>query len=818
MGQQFEIKKIIRQSHDLVSNTDITEPLTRKDLVRLTHHILGLDEKDTHAMTYGKIRTLEDTPELISPDTRVAGAKTFYYYSRDDLERVIAAKILELQYNLPLKKAKFHVSASWFNSGLEISSPTDQVQKTDQSIITVGATRANRYVWTRSLKYVLTLLFGELPTDTYIIVDRSKKSYQNHSASSLIKVNSTTEDQRQFETSDNRIAARINQSSMVYIEPVLRIDQGLHIDPPESFEVYDDAEDMAYCLNLYLPSDFSLRLTSDGKEMLSSLGTHQAKMTSTLFRLAFQRYHASFESQDLTAMVEAILQILPEFDYCGILLPQKGQYLRDRLEFRYYTKNFPEELKTAKVISGDLVAGWVHKERLPLFVEGIEANDSRVSELEKDFTTIAAAPMWSYESWGVLYAARQREIESGKRIITPVVQDLFTVLAGIAGELGYNESLIKKNTENAVRVIRAGSPKILDDSEICDKLKSEFAWIQSTTPDKYKAFNLSAMVVSIENLEDIAELCGTNVGNWLEQQIPEIASELLGRGVKGRYDIFRLQPGRFVFLLQRTPSSEDEIKNVAINLKRLINSITLTTPNGPQEVEFLSWGIVYSYNGYLRRKLGGLKNSQAAVSPEQPAETLYKRFYEAAMALRPNEQGHAALARRDYASAFNFFADAWAIAPESPYYLKHMAEALVGSENYIQALKYCEDALNLDPDYAGGYYMKAEILTALEKSDEATVEYQKAIDISPRAKHYWLFGTALTISGKYDLAIQQFKRARELDDSRHNSKYDLLIARVLKLRGESVEARNKLITISTEEDSGDEILVQFETKLLDANL
>jgi GGDEF domain-containing protein len=810
---EFDVGEVVSQAKKLVGRQrqDITEPLTRNDIARWTNQLLGLNNNNKHAMSYGKVRSL-DTRGVLSPDIKETGTKAFHYYSIEDLENIVSIKILEVTHGVPFRQAIANLSAWRFGAGQIPPSPTGLTQITDRSTITGGAQRAHRYIWSRSLNYILTLIFGELPPDTYVFIERLTTVEDKRLSSSLTRINNIELKNGLLETSPTTRAVRITAGSMCYIEPFLTITDD-RPNVPEIFAFYDDAEDIVYHLSIYTASDVPPNLSPDGERLLTSLGSYQGNMMSVLLGLAFRHFSSPTKPEDLPAMTEAIVQALPEFDHCGILLSQKGQYVRERLGFRYYTKGFPEELKTASVISGDLVAGWVHQNRLPLFIERLEPNDGRVSELEKNFTAIAAAPIWTRDSRGVCYAVRQRKIGQGEKIFSPITKDLFSMLAAIFGEMAYNESLFKENTTNAVRAISRGSFRVLDGSEMIDQLKTEFTLVQDGASDEYKGVSLAAIVIAIENFEEIVGLSGTSVADWLEQQVLEIGSEVMDRGVRCQHSVFRLRPGRFVVLLPHTFSTEDEIRRVTMNLRDILRSITLTTPYGPQSVELLSWRIVYPYNRYLRRKLCASKKDQSAgLSPEQLAEALYARFEGAARAMWHNLQGHEALERHDFPAAFNHFADARAIDPESPYYLKHLAEALKEDGQFGQALSYCEEALKLDPDYAGGHYMMAEILASLGKIDEASFQYQTAIGISARAKHYWLFGAALAGSGKYDMAIQQFNQAKK-QDPHNQTKYDLLIARVQHMQGKLVEARNKLKTISTESDPGDEILVKFELKL-----
>jgi tetratricopeptide (TPR) repeat protein len=813
----IDVASAIQKARHLAAKVEIAEPLTRQNIAELTNQLLDLDPASNTAMTYGKVRNL-DNNIIISPETKTSKSKTFHYYTKRDLENIIAAKIIEMKYDVSLQHALALVAPVQSEPGRTLPSFSSGVQPVDQSTITGGAARAHRYIWTRSLKYVLEFLFGELHTNTYIIVDLTEDVGEAHPSSTLAISNEKAPDQNYFETTKTRRAAYINSSSMVFISRILSLME-THSAEPAIFTLYDDNKGNLYHIYLYTPRGVDLELTSRGEDLLSTSASYQGHIICTLLDLSFRTFSMPSSLEDLPALAEAVVQILPQFHYCGVLLPEERRFQINELVFRAHSNNFPDHLEASGLISANPMIGWVHRNLLPVFIEEITPNDNRVSIFEKDFSSIAIAPIWSRASWGVLYAASDRQIEESGNILSDTDKEVFSMLAGIAGELAYNEFLFNDNVKNAVRRISAGPISIGDRDRIVDKLTADFTRIHDVDSAEYNGLNLSAIVVAVENLEEIIAHHGPVVGHWIERQLIEKARELIRRSnIDEKYDIFSLQPGRFLILLLRSTAMERDIKNVSINLKKIISQITLKSTSGIQIVECLTWGIVYPYDTYLLHRLGILESRLAsATDPNHLAKELFDRIQGASLSLSDNQQGHEALARRDYPAAFNHFFDAWMIDQQSPYFLKHMAEALFWDGKLDKALQYCKDALEIDPLYAGGRYMKAEILTAQGEIDKASEEYKVAIEIIPRSKHFLLYGQSLAISGQYNLAIQQYKKAARSDPQNKN-KYDWLIAIALEMKQDPVAARNKLITIPVEEGSGDEMLIQFEIKRIDSLL
>jgi tetratricopeptide (TPR) repeat protein len=86
-----------------------------------------------------------------------------------------------------------------------------------------------------------------------------------------------------------------------------------------------------------------------------------------------------------------------------------------------------------------------------------------------------------------------------------------------------------------------------------------------------------------------------------------------------------------------------------------------------------------------------------------------------------------------------------------------------------EAMRAYNRAIEINPQYAKAWYLKAEALERDGKYDEAIKCYDKVIELNPQSPTWelpraWLFkGEALHYQGKYDEAIKAYDKAIEID-------------------------------------------------------
>jgi tetratricopeptide (TPR) repeat protein len=65
-----------------------------------------------------------------------------------------------------------------------------------------------------------------------------------------------------------------------------------------------------------------------------------------------------------------------------------------------------------------------------------------------------------------------------------------------------------------------------------------------------------------------------------------------------------------------------------------------------------------------------------------------------------------------------------------------------------------ERAIALDANYAGGYFMQAEVLNYMGRSEDALQSVEKALRLNPRASYYQIEASwAYLMMGRYEEAI-----------------------------------------------------------------
>ncbi|MFN5970756.1 MAG: tetratricopeptide repeat protein [Microcystis sp.] len=110
-------------------------------------------------------------------------------------------------------------------------------------------------------------------------------------------------------------------------------------------------------------------------------------------------------------------------------------------------------------------------------------------------------------------------------------------------------------------------------------------------------------------------------------------------------------------------------------------------------------------------------------------------------------------------------------------------------KKYELALDDCNQAIELNPNYAMAYYNRGVLYSDLQKYDLALSDYTKAIDINPKfAEAYVNRGNLYKNLQKYDLALSDYNQAIDINPNyadaylnrgvlyRHLQKYDLALA------------------------------------------
>jgi tetratricopeptide (TPR) repeat protein len=68
----------------------------------------------------------------------------------------------------------------------------------------------------------------------------------------------------------------------------------------------------------------------------------------------------------------------------------------------------------------------------------------------------------------------------------------------------------------------------------------------------------------------------------------------------------------------------------------------------------------------------------------------------------------------------------------------HIVSALYENNDYDEVIEYCHDQLSKKPNEAYGYWFLGKAYFQKKKYDEATINFNKAIEISPSWEEEWI--------------------------------------------------------------------------------
>ena len=119
--------------------------------------------------------------------------------------------------------------------------------------------------------------------------------------------------------------------------------------------------------------------------------------------------------------------------------------------------------------------------------------------------------------------------------------------------------------------------------------------------------------------------------------------------------------------------------------------------------------------------------------------------------------------KNDSLRAVNYFNQAIEIKPDFAEGYYNLARALQSQENYDEAIKYYQQAIHIKSDYAAAHNNLGTALQLQHRLDEAISQYRRALELKKDyvGAHYNL-GMALQITGELDEAIEQYRQTLHL--------------------------------------------------------
>jgi len=94
-------------------------------------------------------------------------------------------------------------------------------------------------------------------------------------------------------------------------------------------------------------------------------------------------------------------------------------------------------------------------------------------------------------------------------------------------------------------------------------------------------------------------------------------------------------------------------------------------------------------------------------------------------------RGNKAIAERDYNTACFCYTKAIELDASNPIYFTNRSMALFAANRFEEALKDAIESTSLNPSWAKGYYRAGEALLHMNRLKEATVAFQKCLDLEP---------------------------------------------------------------------------------------
>jgi tetratricopeptide (TPR) repeat protein len=90
--------------------------------------------------------------------------------------------------------------------------------------------------------------------------------------------------------------------------------------------------------------------------------------------------------------------------------------------------------------------------------------------------------------------------------------------------------------------------------------------------------------------------------------------------------------------------------------------------------------------------------------------------------------------------------------------------SLYNSDNYEEAIKSYDKAIELDPKFAMAWHNKGNVLYTLERPEEAIKSYDKAIELDPNlASALFIRASIKAKKGETENALADLKKATEID-------------------------------------------------------
>lgn len=467
---------------------------------------------------------------------------------------------------------------------------------------------------------------------------------------------------------------------------------------------------------------------------------------STLLRAALV-YQPQIEvGTALSALAEIIATASDAWEYCAILLPEVADDGSERsLYIHEHSANFPAALIDKQVEIGRFLSGWCYANNQVLLVEPTVEGDPRIAayEYERPVAAVAApAVVLRNDSKehvvGVLYLARREPAAEQGPLFTDelvaAVKEFGYVCGDLLGsyldEVGTVRGIARLSTRSVYPYRRYDDlPSLI--TALTENIKTGVG-LQDAPHSWVYLLTLNIWV---------PPQMDTRLARWVYGQSAHLTGEFLAHQlwdapVKPPVEVGVVQTSlsQYVFaILQVVELGEKAYKRRLIELTEKLELIQIPR----LATKFYAWGVTFPYDT-LRKQLHD-KRSEGLVAD------LIKITQGALVAGPFVSRGHEEMDKGDLDSAITQFRNAKDRARENWYVFKHLAEALMLSGQFDEAMAHCRKAIELNPNYASAICLLADCLSYQGNYVEAVQFFERAISLnSSRADFLLHYSAALS--------------------------------------------------------------------------
>lgn len=122
----------------------------------------------------------------------------------------------------------------------------------------------------------------------------------------------------------------------------------------------------------------------------------------------------------------------------------------------------------------------------------------------------------------------------------------------------------------------------------------------------------------------------------------------------------------------------------------------------------------------------------------------------------------------------------------------------------------CQRAIDLDPKFAEAYHLRAKVLIALNRHQEAIASQKKAMELDPFARP-WALAYIYVLARQYDAAIAEANQ--RMESSPHNAGILLVLStayRCKRMYAEAIKAREESLNARDDKADAESIQREFE--------